>query len=196
MTCLGEFDLDLLSTLSTAAMKDFCDGYDMMFEKKIRCKEIAAETLPLDEIRVLVSGIIAVNTYTFTGKIQGSFLIVFDKPALFIMGGTTIMLPAVRIKENAEKGDEEEASFMADSVGEIGNLLAGSYAKMFRDGHDGIPGFDEHLRLILRLPINIGKVQLELTEEMSRFHMLTYQMELDQLPSFSLRVIFPAASHE
>lgn len=176
---------------SSAAMLDFCNGYNWMFEKNFRCTSLPTRRMsPIDLCTEFV-GIIAVNHVEYVGVGTGSFMIIFDKSALFSLGGTTVMFPAPRIKEDCRKGTVEDAVGLSDAVGEIGNLMMGSFNKVFRDGVPNLEGLGSDVQLHLQLPISVGTVELGLDPAAAAYNVFTYQFELAGLDPFCLRVAFP-----
>ncbi len=66
-----------------------------------------------------------------TGDVQGQGCILLEVKDAICLGGTLIMLPEASLEEviSSEKYDEE----IEDSYGEIANIIAGSYTKVFEE---------------------------------------------------------------
>jgi len=195
MNKLNEKSIRELEALCSASLKDFCDGYRWMFEKDFRCSRLSAETVTVAELQKSIEGITAISNIAYAGEDvgNGAFQIILGKAALFSLGGVTVILPIPRIKEDCVKGSEEDAKMLADAVGEVGNLLTGSFSKIFRAGCPEAKGFGDQLMMRLRLPVVVGKSQRPWENEASKGHVFTYQFELNELNPFTLKVVFPTA---
>ena len=191
---LSEKSLEFFELFCSAALQDFCDGYRWMFEKELSSSLVSSETVAPDALESKGQEIIAINQIAYAGEAAGSgtFQIVLTKEALFTMGGITVMLPLPRIREDRRKGNEEDAKMLADAVGEVGNLLTGAFGKVFRDGVEDEEGLGDHLAMHLRLPILLGKVKVPPLEGVEKVHVLTYQIEPDELDPCQLKLVFPA----
>lgn len=189
---LSQLTEEELKQVSLAAMNDFCNGYYWMFEKKFNTSCITEKKLSPNALKEESAGIIAVSRIAYGGAGTGSFMVIFDKPALFSLGGLTIMQPLPRIKEQCVRGNAEEAAALADAVGEIGNLLVGSFNKIFREGCSDVESLGEEITLRLRLPVPVGTVGLELEPEVPAYDVFTHKFELAGLDPFNLRVVFPS----
>jgi hypothetical protein len=184
-----------LEALITASLQDFCNGYRWMFEKDIKPTLASTETIPVSDLKRSAQGIIGMNNVSYFGETcpRGNFQVLFEKDAVFSMGGLTIMQPIPRIREDSIKANEEDAIRLVDSVGECGNLLIGSFSKIFREGGLGAVGLEDKLEMLLHLPVLIGKIELPEMEGVETVEVFTYQLELNDLHPFRVKVIFPSA---
>ncbi len=180
--------------LSTASLRDFCDGYRWMFERDFKSKFVSSETVAVAELKTKVEGIVAINNIAYAGETSGAgmFQIVLERDAVFSLGGVTVMLPIPRIKEDCLKGKEEDVLMLADAVGEVGNLLTGSFSKVFRAGVPDVEGLGDQFTMHLKLPIVIGDGEVPNLEGVQSVHVFTYQIELKELSPFRVKVVFPA----
>ncbi|MBN2163960.1 MAG: hypothetical protein JXR25_13360 [Pontiellaceae bacterium] len=194
MKTLDQLDTKELEVLTNAAMADFCNGYFWMFEKKFNVRFDSAKHASAAQLKDEFSGVIAVNRIAYGGAGSGSFMVIFNRPALFSLGGLTIMQPLPRIKEECAKGTAEEAAAMADAVGEIGNLLVGSFSKILREGCNDVEGLGDEITLRLRLPVPVGEVGLDLDPEVSEFATFTFALDGAGLDPFSLTIVFPCSN--
>jgi hypothetical protein len=183
-----------LEAFAYAAMLDFCKGYHWMFEKQFHCSRAGAERMDGSQLQHDFGGIIAVNNIAYAGAGTGTFMILFDKAALFSLGGVTVMLPLSRLKEDCIRGKEQDAVALSDAVGEVGNLLVGSFNKILRDGCPGVDGLGGDVTLRLRLPVSVGKTGLHLDPGVPAYHVFTYRLQMTGLDPFCLKVAFPATS--
>lgn len=184
-----------LKQICITAMEDFCNGYYWMFEKQFESSCISEKNMSPSALTVDFNGVIAISRIAYGGAETGSgtFMVIFDKAALFSLGGLTIMQPIPRILEQSKRGNAEEAAALADAVGEIGNLLVGSFSKTLREGCEDFEGLGDEISLRLRLPVPVGKVGLDLDPEVPSYEVFTIKMTLRGLDPFNLRIVFPNA---
>lgn len=190
---LSKLTAEELKQVSLTAMEDFCNGYYWMFEKKFNSSCISEKNIASAALQEEISGIIAISRIAYGGAGTGSFMVIFDKSALFSLGGLTIMQPLPRIKEQCVRGNAEEAAALADAVGEIGNLLVGSFNKILREGCKDVGGLGEEITLRLRLPVPVGTVGLDLDPAIANYNVFTHKFELTGLEPFCLKVVFSNA---
>jgi chemotaxis protein CheY-P-specific phosphatase CheC len=110
------------------------------------CKEDAFEQL---------SGKQVVAKIDITGDIEGLGCVLLDVKDAILLGGTLIMLPDNALEEvvSAEKYDEDTE----DSYGEIANIIAGSYTKVFEEMYPQNCRFVRKTQeLILPVKVDIG----------------------------------------
>lgn len=193
MGLLRETDIKQLTELTTFSMEKFCEGYSMMFEKTFRCKLKESASMTTEEMKTLCGQFLAVNTVNCMGPITGRFLIVLDRPALFTLGGATVMLPVPRIIDLREKGTKEDISYISDSISEVGNLIVGDFAVGFRTGSRTTEGLDDNEYLQLDLPVPIGDIDPALQDGVEQCNVLTYQMDMEGFDPFQVYVAFPRA---
>jgi len=184
---------DKILAFSSRAMNEFCTGYGWMFDKNISCTLGGVNTMSADQLKKNFSGIIAVNSVDCAGPIDGRFKVVFDKSALFTLAGVIVMMPPPRVKENCARGTEEDASYVADAIGEVGNMLVGSFQKIFSEGVDGQEGFGSEGRMHLNLPVPVGCVDLNLDETVESFSVIVYELTVTGYDPFKIHVVFPQA---
>jgi len=193
MGLLREVDIKQLTELTTFSMNKFCEGYSMMFEKRFNCTLDGSSAMSTAEMKTLCGQFLAVNTVNCMGPISGRFLIVLDKPALFTLGGATVMLPPPRIKDLRERGTNEDIGYISDSISEVGNLIVGDFAVGFRTGSPTTAGLDDDEYLQLDLPVPIGDIDPALEGGVEQCNVLTYKMDMEGFDPFQLYIAFPAA---
>ncbi|MHC4425099.1 MAG: CBS domain-containing protein [Planctomycetota bacterium] len=176
--------------LATEAFKTFCDDMSGMFGVDMQCEqqEVAAETVA--GLKKRFKKLVAVNVVDSKGLLDGTFQLVFDQEGLFTLGGVIVMLPEQRIMANRRDASVELAESMIDAVGEAGNLLIGSWDKVFREGLDG------HGHFLQRLPAFIGKPWDKPEEKIGlasdgELVFIPYEMTIGSYPAFNCGVIFP-----
>ncbi len=191
MSALKELKSNELEVLAYASMMDFCKGYGCMFEKNFSCSRVGSEQVGGAKLKQEFNGIIAVNHIAYAGAGTGTFMIIFDRASLFSLGGITVMLPLPRLRDDCKNGNEKDAVALSDAVGEVGNLLAGSFNKILRDGCPAVEGLGTDVTLRLRLPVSVGKVGLNLDPAVTTYNVFTYQLQISGLDPFCLKVVFP-----
>lgn len=194
MNTIVEMTQRNLQEMCLAALKDFCDGYRWMFEKNIKRALLSAETLVTGDLTSGKTAVMAVNTIIYAGKDcgQGAFQIILEKDAVFSLGGLTVMMPLVQIKENCVTASEESVGKLEDAVSEVGNLLTGAFGKIFRAGCSGVEGFGDDLLMKLILPVKLGLIGIPELDGVDKVHVFNFQLSLDGLPPFGLKIVFPA----
>jgi CBS domain-containing protein len=123
--------------------------------------------------------------------LEGTFHLVFDREGLFTVAGTIVMLPEQRILSLRKTGSVKEAEEIGDAVGETGNLLVGSWDRIFREELEG------HLHFLqtgtfLGNPWTDSQKSLGLPGD-EEFLFIPYEMTVGSFPAFTCGVIFPEA---
>lgn len=177
--------------LSAEAFDTFCNDISGMFGVDMTCKqqEVAAETF--QGIKKRFKGMVAVNCIKAEGALDGTFQLVFDRDGLFILAGIVLTLPEQKILENIKSGspEEKEADGLRDALTEAGNLLAGSWDRVFRKGLEG----HGHLA---QTDVFIGDPWLKPEENVGlagdeKLEFVAYEMTVGPYPAFNCGVIFP-----
>jgi CBS domain-containing protein len=79
----------------------------------------------------------AVHAVKSDGAINGVFYLVFDNKAIFTLAGSVMMLPKPIILNHTKTGTLKDAEGLRDAAQEIGNLLVGSWDRVFRENLEG-----------------------------------------------------------
>jgi CBS domain-containing protein len=132
-TTQAQFDT-LLEKLTQQAFGAFCDDIAGMFDCSMQTLESKTLRGPLSQLQKDYNRITSINTIEAKGVLDGQFAIWFDQAAIFILSGVVVMLPEKRILENVKSGGIKEAQSLNDAIKELGNLMAGSWDRVFRDG--------------------------------------------------------------
>jgi CBS domain-containing protein len=127
--------LDLkLEELTQQAFSAFCEDIAGMFDCPMQTLEPKALRIPLSQLQKDFKRVTSINTIEAKGVLDGQFAIWFDQAAIFILSGVVVMLPEKRILDNVKSGGINEAQLLNDAIKELGNLMAGSWDRIFRDG--------------------------------------------------------------
>ncbi len=175
--------------LSAEAFEAFCEDISGMFNVDMACsqKEVCAETI--EGLKKRYKKLTAVNNVKAAGALDGTFHLIFDQAGLFTLSGVIVMLPEKRILEEIKRGTIKDVESMNDAIKEVGNLLVGSWDRIFREG------LESHSHFLLANTF-IGNpwenpneaINLAGDEELI---FAPYEMKIDPYPPFSCGVIFP-----
>ncbi|MFH1718914.1 MAG: CBS domain-containing protein [Planctomycetota bacterium] len=176
--------------LATDSFNTFCEDISGMFGVNMRCEQKEVVTENVSGLKKRFSRLVAVNVVESKGALDGTFHVLFDQEGLFTIGGVIVMLPEVRIMENRKSASGELAASMVDAVGEAGNLLVGTWDRVFRDG------LKRHGHFLQRLPAFIGKPWDNSEEKIGlagdeEFTLILYEMTVASYPAFACGVVFP-----
>lgn len=178
-----------LSELSADAFQAFCDDISGMFGIEMQSELSGDSRESARTLKKTFKKVSAVITVKSTGILEGDLYIVFDKDALFTLSGTIVMLPEARIVEHCKKGTLKDAEELHDAVGETGNLLVGSWDRIFRENLEG------HTHLLqtgtyIGNPWDDAQSCLGVSNDQS-FLFFPCEMTVGDFPSFQCGVIFP-----
>jgi len=176
--------------LATEALKAFCGEISGMFgvDMESQRQEIAAETVT--GIQKRFKKPVAVNIVDSEGALSGTFQFVFDREGLFTIGGITTMQSEQMILANRNDASPELAGSMVNAMGEVGNLLVGSWDRVFRDGLDGHNRFSHRLPAFVGSPWDRPEGTMGLAGD-QELVFIPYEMTIGSYPAFNCGVIFP-----
>ncbi len=125
--------MELAGSASTA----FCDDMSSMFglQASAACTPGGAESFA--GIKKRVPKFSAVHAVKSDGAINGVFYLVFDNKAIFSLAGSVVMLPKPVILNHIKTGTLKDAEGLRDAIQEVGNLLVGSWDRIFRENCEG-----------------------------------------------------------
>ena len=179
-----------VTELATQALKAFCEDASGTFGVDMECeqREIVAETV--EGLRKRFKKLVAVNVIDSEGILRGTFRFIFDQEGLFTLGGIIAMLPEERIMSNRQNASSGLAESMVDAMGEAGNMLVGSWERIFCEGLQG------HNRFSHRLPAFVGKPWDKSEETIGlagdeEVFFIPYEMTVGSYPAFNFGVILP-----
>lgn len=179
-----------VTELATQAFKAFCKDISGTFGVDTECeqREILTETIP--GLKKRFKKRVAVNIIESEGLLDGTFQFIFDQEGLFTLGGIIVMLPEKRIMSNRRNASARLAENMVDAMGEAGNLLVGSWDKVFSERLEG------HNHFSHRLPAFVGKPWVKSEETIGlaadeEVFFIPYEMTVGSYPAFNCGVIFP-----
>ena len=176
-------------SLSEPAFNAFCEDIAGMFGVQMQCKPLESDEENLDTLKERFNQVVAVNSVEAEGALNGTFQLIFDQQGLFILGGVIVMLPQKKILEDCKRGSIEDVKEMSDAIGEMGNLLVGSWDKIFREQLEGHAHFKQKLPAFVGDPWeNLDQIDLTEDEELT---FIPYEITVGSYPAFQCGVIFP-----
>jgi len=175
--------------LSAEAFDAFCEDISGMFGVDMQCaqQEVTSETVK--GLKKRFKKLVAVNSVKAEGALNGTFRLVFDQGGLFTLSGVIVMLPENRIREEIKGGSDKDAEKMSDAIGEAGNLLIGSWDRVFREELEGHGHFVQTSTFIGK-PWDKPEETIGLAGD-EEFIFVPYEMTIDPYPAFSCGIIFP-----
>lgn len=178
-----------IADLSDSAFTAFCDDIGGMFGVEMRCARQGADVSTVHKLRDQFKKLTVVHLTKADGALNGTFQLVFDQGGLFILSGVVVMLPESRILNDAKRGSIEDATNLQDAAREVGNLLVGSWDRVFREE---CPGHEHFVKTttVLGKPWDKPE-QVELQADMDVL-VVTYEMTVEPYPSFTCAAVVPS----
>lgn len=126
------------------------------------------------------------------GGLEGkSYLLASIKDAIYI-GGVLVMLPPSELDIVVQQEDFDEDA--KDAYGEISNIIAGIYSRLFEEGHE------KNVRMIRRKMVEVapGKVDVESDEPILNqlYYLSSMGVSIDGQDLGRLQLLLPADSFE
>ena len=174
--------------LSDGSFEAFCDDIAGMFDADVTCTRQDVGTGTVKDVQKHFKKLTAVHHVKATGALDGTFHLFFDQGGLFILSGVIVMLPPQRILEEIKRGSIDEAESLADAAREVGNVLVGSWDRLFRGECQGHDHFLKMGTFIGKPWENLDEMGLGAEEELV---FALYEMTVDSYPSFRCAAVFP-----
>jgi len=176
--------------LATESLKTFCEDISGMFGVDVQCEQqqVCAETVA--GLKKRFKKLVAVHVVDSQGLLDGTFQFVFDREGLFTLGGVIAMQPEQRILTNRKDASPQLAASMVEAVGQAGNLLVGSWDKVFREGLPGHGHFQQRLPAFVGKPWDQPQEKIGLAGDEELIY-VPYEMTIGSYPAFNCAVIFP-----
>ena len=175
--------------LAYEAFEMFCKDINCMFEVDIECTQLELEVAQVKRLKKRFGKLTACNKVKSDGILDGNFQLIFDQAALFTLSGVIVMLPESRILANAKNGTIDDAQHMDDAIKEVGNLLVGSWDRVFREELDGHDHFVQ-TRTFIGNPWENPAESIDFNEN-EEYLFAGYELKLSTYPAFNCGVIFP-----
>lgn len=180
--------------LTAEAFNAFADDIATMFDTTVRAEPVDVDQGPVTGLKSDYKKLAAVCQVRAEGALNGPFAVLFDKEGLFTLAGTFVMQPDQIIAQNRRNGTETEAAEIGDALGEVGNLLVGSWDRVFRED---LPGHG-HFKQVATFCGNPWSNPAEsfgfgVDEPLD---ILTFQLTVEPLPPFRGAALYPASLFE
>ncbi|MFA6175166.1 MAG: CBS domain-containing protein [Phycisphaerae bacterium] len=175
--------------LATDAFEAFCADIEAMFGIGIKCQTKEQQSGNADSLQKHFKKLCAVNTVKAQGAVNGSFYLLLGQEALFTMAGIFVMLPEKKILESRKFGTESQAQAMSDAIKEAGNLLVGTWDRVFREN---VPSHKHFLQTgtFIGNPWQNTEKHIGLAKD-AVLNACFYELTAGEFPPFECCVVFP-----
>jgi CBS domain-containing protein len=187
--------------LVKASYEAFCVDISGMFGIDMKCESQEATKETIDSLKKKLKKTVAVNVVEASGRLNGKFQILLDQEGLFILGGTIVMMPEKIVLENLKLGASKIAQSMIDAINETGNLLIGTWGKVFREGYEGCEPLHGHKHFTQKMPAFVGmpwdnpKEKIDLPADQELLFVST-KITIGKYPPFISAAIFSKSIFE
>ena len=182
------------SDLTPEAFNAFADDIATMFDTTVRVEAADIDQGTVVGLKDKYKKLAAVCRIGAEGALNGTFGVIFDKEGLFTLAGTFVMQPEQIIAQNRRNGTDAEAAEIGDALGEVGNLLVGSWDRVFREEFSGHGHFKQTGTFYgnpwSNVEESIGFSADETTD------ILTFELTVEPLPPFQCAALYPASLFE
>jgi CBS domain-containing protein len=176
--------------LCDSAFGAFCEDMSSMFGIDFSWDRQGVRTGPVRDLWKPAKKLGVTHQIQATGAVNGTFHLCFDQAGLFVLCGVIVMLPEARILQEVKSGSTEDAKNLQDAAREVGNLLVGSWDRVFRENCSGHKHFVKKSTFLGKPwedPEKAGPVPDE------EVLLASYELTVGSYPSFSCAAIFPKA---
>ncbi len=180
--------------LTAEAFNAFADDIATMFDTTVRAEPVDVDQGPVTGLKSDYKKLAVVCQVRAEGALNGPFAVVFDKEGLFTLAGTFVMQPDQIIAQNRRNGTETEAAEIGDALGEVGNLLVGSWDRVFREELPG-HGHFKQMATFYGNPWSDPAQSFGLAVD-EPLDILTFQLTVEPLPPFRGAALYPASLFE
>jgi CBS domain-containing protein len=176
--------------LASEALTGFCEDMSGMFGVEMSCEQVSINENASQEIKKHFKKLGAVYSVNVTGALNNDFRILVDKSGLFTVTGVVVMLPKSRILSSAKRGTLMDATEISDAVGEVGNLMVGSWDRIFREGFQDNTHFS-HTGTFVGDPCAEDNDVIDLASD-EEVTFVSYDMSVGDYPAFKCGVYLPS----
>ncbi len=125
-------------SLTEPVLEAFCDDISSMFAINLDCEALEEQQeANIEDLRKKFRKLSAAFRVSAEGFLNGDFWVLLDSVGLFVLSGVFVMLPEKVVTQRAKSGTLEEANNIYDALGEVGNMLVGSWDRVYREQLDG-----------------------------------------------------------
>jgi CBS domain-containing protein len=176
--------------LADMAFDSFCDDIAGMFGSDMKCERRQVSMESVQVLNTHFKKLAVVHVVQGRGALDGQFQLLFDQGGLFILSGVVVMLPQARILEEIKRGSIESVEHFKDPAQEVGNLLVGSWDRVFRASCKGHQHFLKAATCIGKPLDNPAVTGLSAGTEVL---LAMYEMTVESYPTFKCAAVFPKA---
>jgi CBS domain-containing protein len=176
--------------LADMAFDSFCDDIAGMFGIDMKCERRQASMESVQVLNTHFKKLAVVHVVQGRGALDGQFQLLFDQGGLFTLSGVVVMLPQARILEEIKRGSIESVEHFKDPAQEVGNLLVGSWDRVFRASCKGHQHFLKAATCIGKPLDNPAVTGLSTGTEVL---LAMYEMTVESYPTFKCAAVFPKA---
>lgn len=177
-----------LESLTLHAFEAFCEDIASMFGNVAECTAECTGQGKVDDLKKEFKKLASVNQVRTQGILDGTFQLLLDQAGLFVLAGVFVMLPEKRILETIRNGTLKDADYINDAIKEVGNLLVGSWDRIFRDELQG----HKHLKQTGTFVGSLwddSQQSIGLTTDQPCRHVIC-RMKVDNFPEFRCAAVF------
>lgn len=177
-----------LESLTLHAFEAFCEDIASMFGNVAECTAECTGQGKVDDLKKEFKKLASVNQVRTQGILDGTFQLLLDQAGLFVLAGVFVMLPEKRILETIRNGTLKDADYINDAIKEVGNLLVGSWDRIFRDEMQG----HKHLKQTGTFVGSLwddSQLSIGLATDQPCRHVIC-RMKVDNFPEFKCAAVF------
>lgn len=178
-----------LTGTTAAAFSGFCEDIGGMFDVTANCVSLYSGKGKAEDLKKDFKKLVSVNHVQGKGTLHGTYDLMFDQAGTFIVAGIFVMLPEKRILEFIRSGLAGDSDFIRDAIKEAGNLLVGSWDRVFREN---LKGHEHFLQKGTAVGDLWGKPeeQFGFSPDADCFYSVC-QIKVEPYPDFKCAAIFP-----
>jgi CBS domain-containing protein len=175
--------------VTVEAFNAFAEDIATMFDTEINAIQMDISEGTVSDLKTSYKKLAAICSVRAEGAVNGEFHVVFDKDGTFTLPGTFVMQPEQIILQNRKNGDEDNAKEIGDALAEVGNLLVGSWDRIFREELKGHGHFTQTGTFIGN-PWTKPEESIRLGKD-DEIIIITFEMTVDPLPPFGCAIFYP-----
>jgi predicted transcriptional regulator len=175
--------------LAGGAFEAFCEDMSSMFGLEASCKSASGAVENFAGIKKRVPKLSAVHAVKADGALHGVFYLVFDTRSIFEIAGSVMMLPKPIILNHTKSGTQKDADGLRDAIQEVGNLLVGSWDRVFRENFEGHGHFVKGVTFIGEFQ-GVTKQEPAFTAD-GQYNIVDCEITVGDFPSGHCIVVFP-----
>ena len=123
--------------LTVRSFETFGEDLACMLGLDTTGKDLGTTICKFSDLKKQFRKLTMAGTVCSEGHIAGNFYIFLDQEAIFTLAGVLVVQPEKVIMQNRKFGDKDAVASVTDAIGEIGNLLIGSFDRIFRESNTG-----------------------------------------------------------